>query len=121
MKIFRSIIFAITVATVSFSTTNGRADDIPDRPEKLSFAPLKYEPPVANDFRVQLKTGPVAYLVPDRERPLINITLYVRTGTYLEPAGKEGLAELCGWLLSHGGAGTNSADQLEERDRKSHV
>ena len=92
-----------------------RADDIPDRPEKLSFAPLKYEPPVADDARVQLKSGPVAYLVPDRERPLINLTLYIRTGSHLEPAGKEGLAELCGWLLSHGGAGTNSADQLEER------
>ncbi len=92
-----------------------KTDDIPDRPEKLSFAPLKYEPPVANDARVQLKAGPVAYLVPDRERPLINLTLYIRTGNYLELAGKEGLTELCGWLLAHGGAGTNSADQLEER------
>jgi len=91
------------------------SSDIPDRPEKLSFAPLKYEPPVADNFRVQLRAGPVAFLVPDRERPLINFTLYVRTGSYLEPAGKEGLAELCGWMLSHGGAGTNSADQLEER------
>ena len=89
--------------------------DIPDRPEKISFPPLKYEPPVADKFRVQLKSGPVAYIVPDRERPLINLTLYIRTGTYLEPVGKEGLAELCGWLLTHGGAGTNSAEQLEER------
>jgi predicted Zn-dependent peptidase len=88
---------------------------IPDRPEKINFPPLKYEPPVADNFRVQLKSGPVAYIVPDRERPLVNLSLYVRTGTYREPAGKEGLAELCGWLLIHGGAGTNSAEQLEER------
>ena len=114
MKLFCPAILAVAVA-VSFAAASIRADDIPDRPEKLSFAPLKYEPPVADQFRVQLKAGPVAYLVPDRERPLINVTLYVRTGSYLEPAGKEGLAELCGWLLSHGGAGTNSADQLEER------
>jgi predicted Zn-dependent peptidase len=103
------------IASTNGQTLASSADGIPDRPEKLSFAPLKYEPPVADNFRVQLKAGPVAYLVPDRERPLVNITLYVRTGSYLEPAGKEGLAELCGWLLSHGGAGTNSADQLEER------
>lgn len=89
--------------------------DIPDRPEKLSFAPLKYEPPAPEKFRVQLKAGPVAYIVPDRERPLVNIMVYVRVGEYLEPAGKQGLAELTGWLLTHGGAGTNSAGQLEER------
>jgi len=112
---FSPMFFLSAVVAVSFSAANVRADDIPDRPEKLAFAPLKYEPPVADNARVQLKAGPVAYLVPDRERPLINITLYIRTGSYLEPAGKEGLAELCGWLLSHGGAGTNSADQLEER------
>jgi predicted Zn-dependent peptidase len=111
----KNLCLATFAAAVVLCSTVARADDIPDRPEKLSFAPLKYEPPVADEFRVQLKTGPVAYLVPDHERPLINLTLYVRTGSYLEPVGKEGLAELCGWLLSHGGAGTNTADQLEER------
>jgi zinc protease len=92
-----------------------RSADIADRPEKLSFPPLKYEAPIPDQYRVQLKSGPVAYIVPDHERPLVNITVYVRTGKYLEPAGKEGLAELTGWLLTHGGAGTNSAAQLEER------
>lgn len=92
-----------------------RSAEIPDRPEKLQFPPLKYEPPTPDDYRVQLKSGPVAYIMPDHERPLVNLTIYIRTGTYLEPAGKEGLAELTGWLLAHGGAGTNSAEQLEER------
>lgn len=89
--------------------------NIPERPEKLSFPPLKYEPPNAADYRVQLKSGPVAYLVPDRTLPLVNIVVYAHTGQYVEPAGKEGLAELTGWLLAHGGAGTNTAEQLEER------
>ena len=111
MKFFPIILLtaAITVATAS------RAQEIPDRPEKLHFPPFKYEPPVPDAFRVQLKSGPVAYIVPDRERPLVNITINVRTGGYLEPAGKEGLAELTGWLLAHGGAGTNTAEQLDER------
>lgn len=113
MKFSRSLFLAI-VATISFSSAV-RADDIPDRPEKLNFPPLKYEPPAPEHFRVPLKAGPVAYLVPDRERPLINLTIYIRTGSYLEPAGKAGLSELCGWLLEHGGAGTNTAEQLEER------
>ena len=40
------------------------------RPEQLKFPPLDYQPPVPEQFRVQLKSGPVAYVVPDRELPL---------------------------------------------------
>ena len=111
MKFLLSLVAA---GAVSFAP-NILAADIPDRPEKLVFPPLRYEPPNASDYRVPLQAGPIAYLVPDHERPLINFTIYIRTGSYLEPAGKEGLAELTGWLLTHGGAGTNSASQLEER------
>jgi len=88
---------------------------IPDRPEKLSFPPLVYEPPAPESYRIKLKSGPVAYVVPDRELPLVNLVIYVRTGEYLEPAGKEGLAELTGYLLSRGGTKSQNADQLEER------
>jgi zinc protease len=88
---------------------------IPNRPEKLSFPPLKYEPPKPADYRVQLKSGPVAYVVPDRELPLVNISIYVRTGDYVDPKGKEGLAGLTGYLLTRGGAGSRTAEELEER------
>ena len=88
---------------------------VANRPEELKFPPLNYQPPVPEQFRVQLKSGPIAYVVPDRELPLVNIVIYVHTGDYLEPAGKEGLASFTGYLLARGGAGTNSADQLEER------
>lgn len=111
---FLSASLLTAVLALSFSAA-AQSTDIPDRPEKLKFPPLKYEPPAPDDYRVQLKSGPVAYIMPDRERPLVNITIYIRTGTYLEPAGKEGLAELTGWLLEHGGAGMNSAEQLDER------
>lgn len=88
---------------------------IPDRPEKLAFPPLVYEPPSAQNYRVTLKSGPVAYVVPDRELPLVNIVIYVRTGEYVEPLGKEGLAELTGYLLARGGTQSRSAEDLEER------
>ena len=88
---------------------------IPDRPEKLSFPPLVYEPPNPSDFRVPLKAGPIAYVVPDRELPLINIVVYVRTGDYLDPTGKEGLANLTGYLLARGGTKSKTAEALEER------
>ena len=88
---------------------------IPDRPEKLTYPPLVYEPPAPEKFRVQLKSGPVAYVVPDRELPLVNLVVYVRTGSYLEPAGKEGLADLTGYLLARGGTKSRTAEDLEER------
>lgn len=88
---------------------------IPDRPEQLAFAPLVYEPPAPEKFRVPLASGPVAYVVPDHELPLVNIVVYARTGSYLEPAGKEGLADLTGYLLARGGIKSKTAEALEER------
>ena len=91
------------------------AVDIPSRPEKLKFPELKYEPPKGSDYRVELKSGPVAFLVPNRELPLISISILVRTGKYNEPKGKEGLAAMTGYLLSKGGTKSHSAEALEER------
>ena len=88
---------------------------IPDRPEKLSYPPLVYEPPAPEKFRVQLASGPVAYVAPDRELPLVNLVVYAHTGSYLEPAGKEGVADLTGYLLARGGTSSKTAEALEER------
>jgi predicted Zn-dependent peptidase len=105
VKILTPLILALVV----------QAAEIPERPEKLTFPPLQYEPPKAADYRVVLKSGPVAYVAPDRELPLVNLTIYVRTGDYVVPAGKEGLASLAGYLLSRGGIKSKTAEELEER------
>lgn len=97
------------------SATGAHTATIPDRPERLSFPPLTYEPPSPETFRVQLKSGPVAYVVPDRELPLVNLSVLVRTGDHLDPAGKAGLANLTGYLLVRGGTKSKTAEELEER------
>jgi predicted Zn-dependent peptidase len=103
-------------AGIALATQPVAADDaIVKRPEELKYPPLTFEPPVADDFRVALKSGPVAYLVPDRELPLVNISILVRVGNYLEPNGKQGLAELTGYLLARGGTKSKTAEELEER------
>ncbi len=103
--------------TVSATPTAAAAvvNGIPSRPEKLSFPPLEFNPPKPETYRVPLKNGPVAYVVPDRELPLVNITLYVHTGDWVEPAGKEGLTDLCGSLLTRAGTEARTAQELEER------
>ena len=91
------------------------AASVPNRPEEIKFPALAYEPPDPKEFRVPLKSGPVAYIAADRELPLVNISILVRTGDYVEPEGKEGLTDLAGYLLARGGAGSKTAEELEER------
>lgn len=88
---------------------------IPSHPDKLAFPPLQYEPPDPKDYRLQLAAGPVAYIASDRELPLVSLTIMVRTGDYLEPAGKEGVTDLVGYLLTRGGTQGRTAEDLEER------
>lgn len=89
--------------------------DIPDRPEEITFPPLAYEPPDPRDFRVELASGPVAYVAEDRELPLVNLSILVRVGNYLDPSGREGLASLTGYLLTRGGTKSRTAEELDER------
>lgn len=112
----RSATFAVVAAlTVGWQAFVALGADIPDRPEKLGFPPLAYEPPDPAQHRVELKTGPIAYVVEDRELPLVTLQILIRTGEYLEPADKVGLAGLTGQLLVRGGAGSRTAEELEER------
>src|SRR5262245_41524716 len=111
MKSFQTIFVSVIIAWLAlFVPSQATAKDqpvasagIPDRPEKLTFLPFEFQPPKPEQYRVPLKSGPVAYVVPDRELPLVNIRIYVRTGDWVEPAGKEGLTDLCGFLLTRAG------------------
>jgi zinc protease len=98
-------------ATLDRSGSGG----IPARPEQLKYAPLAYEPPNQADFRVKLTSGPIACVAADRELPLVNIAILVRTGDYVEPASKEGVAGMTGYLLARGGTKSKTAEELEER------
>jgi zinc protease len=108
---------AAIAAVVLAATPSAPAQQaaIPDNPEKLVFAPIAYTPPVAKDARVVLKNGMVVYILEDPTLPLVNIELLVRTGSYLEPAGKEGLASLTGSQIRRGGTRTLTAEQLDEK------
>jgi len=109
----KPLLLALSLATASAAALN--AAEIPDRPEKLQFPPLRYEPPKPAEARTILKSGPVAYLVPDRALPLVTVSVLVRCGSYVEPEGKEGLAEFTGHLLVRGGIASKTAEELEER------
>ena len=71
-------------------TLPGLVAKIPDRPEKLTFPKLTYEPPNGAEYRVPLKSGPVAFVVPNRELPLVSISILVRTGNIMNRKARKG-------------------------------
>ena len=92
-----------------------RAQALPDHPDKLTYAPLTYEPPRAKDHRVVLKNGMVVFIAEDKALPLVNIGLTLRVGRFLEPAGKEGLSALTAVQIRRGGTRRLTAEALDER------
>src|SRR4051794_39327894 len=102
IRSFEFLVVALLCAVGTAAHAQNANAAIPNRPEQLKFPALKYEPPKPADYRTVLKNGTVAYVVPDHELPLVNIRILVHTGDYVVPKGKEGLAALTGYLLSHG-------------------
>ena len=89
---------AFALAITSFADSG-----IPTHPRELKFAPLPYTPPRPADYRHKLASGPTAFLVEDHEFPLINVSVLVHTGDYVDPDGKTGLAQLTGSQIRSGG------------------
>jgi predicted Zn-dependent peptidase len=96
------------VATVAL------AQQIPARPEQLTYPGLTYTAPDARALQAKLANNVVVYLAEDRLLPLINVQVFFRGGRYMEPAGKEGVASLTGTVWRTGGAGALDPKQLDE-------
>ncbi|HLM57231.1 MAG TPA: pitrilysin family protein, partial [Pyrinomonadaceae bacterium] len=87
---------------------------IPTHPSELKYTTLTYTPPKRSQYRHVLSNGVVVYAVEDHDLPLVNVSTLVRTGSYLDPAGKEGLAALVGSQMRAGGTAKMSAEQFDE-------
>lgn len=87
----------------------------------LLHAQKKYdelEYPELNDFEApEVETftadnGITFFLLEDRELPLINLRVIIKTGGVLDPADKEGLASITGTVIRSGGTEQHPADSL---------
>lgn len=81
-------------------------------PRQMTFKPVEFTPPEPD--RVVFENGMVVYLLEDHELPLVNMTATIRTGSWLDPADKIGLAVLTGSVMRTGGGGGLSAEQVDE-------
>lgn len=81
-------------------------------PRQMTFKTVEFTPPDAD--RVVLNNGMVVYLLEDHELPLVSMTATMRTGSWLDPAEKIGLASLTGSTMRSGGGGGLSAERVDE-------
>lgn len=96
---------SVAVLCAGLSVPAALGQSIPAHPRDLVFEDLAFEPPDPAAHRHELSNGVVVYVVPDRALPLVTVSVIVRTGAYLEPADKAGLAALTGSQIRAGGAG----------------
>src|SRR5688572_4562204 len=110
-----SALLALAFLTVSPISLIGQAQQqITAHPRDLKYSTLSYTPPKREQYRHVLSNGIVAYLVEDHDLPLVNVSTLVRTGSYLDPAGKEGLASLTGAQMRAGGTASKTAEEFDE-------
>lgn len=90
------------------------AQDIPEHPDRLVYKPLRFDVPDPAAMRVRIPGGPAAYLLEDPSLPVVDLRLYFPGGSFHEPRGKEGLADLTAGLLRTGGTETRSPEAIDE-------
>lgn len=104
----------IALLVLPSMTVTAQTQAIVSHPRDLTFDPLDFDPPSAADHRHTLSNGGVVFIVEDHALPLVNVSVLVRTGSFLDPSGQAGLAALTGSQMRAGGAGEWSAADFDE-------
>ncbi|MGH7260674.1 MAG: M16 family metallopeptidase [Nitrospiraceae bacterium] len=81
-------------------------------PHQMTFAPVTFTPPTPE--RVVLDNGMVVYLLEDHELPLVTVTATMKTGAWLDPSDKIGLAGIAGVTMRTGGTQRMGAEALDQ-------
>jgi predicted Zn-dependent peptidase len=110
----RNAVLALILLSLPPAALLAQTQQIPAHPRDLKYTTLTFTPPKREQYRHVLSNGVVAYLVEDHDLPLVNVATLVRTGTYLDPVGKEGLAALTGSQMRIGGTTSKNAEQFDE-------
>ena len=100
------------LAIVSSIMTGCAGTLAPGDPRQMTFLPVEFIPPEPD--RVVFENGMVVYLLQDHELPLVSMTATFRTGSWLDPAEKIGLASLTGSVMRTGGGGGLLSKQVDE-------
>lgn len=109
-----SALHLVGCALVAMATAADQTP-IPAHPGQLEFNQKPIELPRVAERRVELPGGALAYLATDSTLPLVEISLALRIGSFLEPADKTGIAYLTAAQLRRGGTDAIDADRFDDR------
>jgi predicted Zn-dependent peptidase len=98
---------------VAAPATTPPAGTPPSDPRALKFAPLTFAFPKPEIWK--MPNGLTVYLLPDRELPVLDLSLMAHGGSIYDPAGKAGLAELATHLMRTGGTAALTPDAVDQR------
>ena len=104
--------FAVIISIVTIFATIVSVAGAVDL-NSLAYPPLN-QIAIPEVEEIKLDNGMRLYLLEDKTLPLIQASVRIHGGSYLDPADKIGLAELCGDLLRVGGTKKYSSDELDE-------
>ena len=112
-KTARWMSFPVFLLLFLMQAAMGTAGDLTlDNPRAMRFPTVEFNPPDAE--RLVLENGMVVYLLEDHELPLVTINATLRTGSWLDPADKVGLAGMTGAAMRTGGSAGMSPDEVDE-------
>ena len=103
-----AMVIALTLSALTACAGSSTLSD----PRQMTFKSVEFTPPEPD--RVVLQNGMVVYLLEDHELPLVSMTATMRTGGWLDPADKIGLASMTGSVMRTGGGGGLSAEKVDE-------
>jgi len=108
----RTLNILVLAMSLLFTTGAFAGDVALGDPRTMKFNPVEFSPP--EPARLVLEDGMVVYLLEDHELPLVSLSATMRTGGWLEPQDKIGLAGLTGSVMRTGGGGGLTAAQIDE-------
>ena len=106
------VLTALAAGMFCLTLTAGAVEAPAGDPRTMTFKPVEFAPP--EPLRTVLENGMVVYLLEDHELPLVNLSATMRTGGWLEPEDRIGLAALTGTVMRTGGGGGRTAEQIDE-------
>lgn len=111
----KSLLLLLLLLLLLSMPPGARGQEIPARPEQLRFEPLTFDLPDPASLRHRLAGGVPLYMAEDHTLPLVDVTVVLRAGAFLDPPGKDGLAALTAALVRHGGTARRRPAEIEEK------
>jgi predicted Zn-dependent peptidase len=109
----RVLLMAVALILVAMHPPTAAAGDAAlDDPRHMRFPTVEFNPPEPE--RLVLDNGMVVYLLEDHELPLITVNAMIRSGTWLDPHDKIGLAAITGAVMRTGGSTRQPADEVDD-------